>query len=86
MRKLLYVSAVCLAIASVSGCNRSWPSCFCNQNQSYPVMDSCEACDPCDPCTENYYMPATSDVEWIPQGAPTHIDSLPEPGPSPTGA
>jgi hypothetical protein len=45
-----------------------------------------ESCDTCDPCTENYYMPATSDVEWVPQGTPTQIDSLPTPGPDTTGA
>ena len=83
MKKLVYVTAVCLAIASLGGCNRSWPSCFCNRQPAYPVMDSCDVCDP---CTEQYYMPSTGDVEWIPQDAPTHIDSLPTPGPDTSGA
>ena len=85
MKKLIYVTAVCLAIASVGGCSRSWPSCFCNRQPSYQSVECCETCETCDPCTQNYYMPATSDVEWVPQGTPTYIDSLPTPGPATTG-
>jgi hypothetical protein len=78
MKKLFYLTAVCLAVASVGGCNRSWPSCFSCQDQVYPAADCCE---PCDPCTQSYYMPGASDVQWLPESAPTHIDSLPTPGP-----
>ena len=31
-----------------------------------------------------YYMPGVSDVEWVPQSAPSTIDSLPTPGPAPS--
>jgi hypothetical protein len=91
MKKLVYFSALGLLLVGLSGCNRSWPSCFCNRNQSYPSMDCCETCDPCDPCSDGgfesyggYYMPGVSDVEWAPQSAPTTIDSLPTPGPAPS--
>ena len=88
MKKLVYLSAVCLLLAGLSGCNQSWPSCFCLRNRSYGTVESCDPCDPCDPCADGYqsyqgyYVP--SDVEWVPQAGPTTIDSLPTPGPEPS--
>ena len=92
MKKLVYISAIGLLLVSLSGCSRSWPSCFsCNRGQSYPTADCCDPCNTCDPCSGNgyemsgsYYMPGVSDVEWVPQSGPTTINSLPTPGPAPS--
>jgi hypothetical protein len=87
MKKLIYVSAIGLLLLGMSGCNRSWPSCFCLRNRDCPPADCCETCDPCcsgDEAYGEYYMPGVSDVEWVPQSAPSTIDSLPTPGPAPS--
>jgi hypothetical protein len=87
MKKLVYVSAVCLLLAGMSGCNLSWPRCFCNQDDAYVPMESCDPCDACAgayPSYEGYYMPGASDVQWVPQSGSTTIDSLPTPGPEPS--
>jgi hypothetical protein len=54
MKKLIYISAIGLLLVGMSGCSRSWPSCFCNRNQSCPPAGCCESyesCDTCDPCS-----------------------------------
>jgi hypothetical protein len=78
MRKLIYLVVAGLSITSLVGCNRGWPSCFCNNNN-----DACEApsADCCEPNAAYYYGASDGTYQVVPQTETTPVPALPTPGP-----
>jgi hypothetical protein len=55
MKRAFWLMALSLAAIAVTGCNRGWPSMFCNSGCGYEVI---EECDPC--CTSYFGAEGTS--------------------------
>ena len=78
MKRVFYLASVGLLLVSLAGCNRGWPSCFCNNNdeEGYEIVEGGECCN-----SSGYYAPSSPAVQYVPSPAPTKVDELPMPGP-----
>jgi hypothetical protein len=77
MRKLIYLAVAGLSITSLVGCNRGWPSCFCNNTEAYETP----AGDCCEPNAAYYYGPSEATYPAAPQTETAPVPALPTPGP-----
>ncbi len=68
MRRVLWYVTLGLVAVALTGCNQSWPSCFCNGGGKVYYDD-------CDPCT-SYYGGEAIDGQWITSPA---VETLPGP-------
>jgi hypothetical protein len=78
MKRLFYVASAGLLFVSLAGCNRGWPSLFCNNNDDAccEVVEGGECCE-----SSGYYGASSPAVQYVPAPAPTKVDELPMPGP-----
>ena len=81
MKRLFYVAGAGLLVVSLAGCNRGWPSCFCNNNlwnndECCEVIEDGECCE-----SSEYYGASSPAIQYVPSPAPTKVDELPLPGP-----
>jgi len=78
MKRVFFVASMGLLLVGLAGCNRGWPSLFCNNNNDcYEVIEGDAGC-----CESNaYYAPSRPAVEYMPSPARSRVDELPMPGP-----
>ena len=78
MKRFYFVAGIGLLMVSLTGCNRGWPSLFCNNG----CDEYCEVIEDGE-CSESnaYYGASSPAVQYMPAPAPTKVDELPLPGP-----
>lgn len=80
MKRTMFVLVAGMIAVALGGCNRAWPSLFCNNNSCYDDV----VYEECDPCATGY-APATAG-EWIVAPGSTMSDALPGPAVSKSNA
>ncbi|MCL4201782.1 MAG: hypothetical protein KJ000_04765 [Pirellulaceae bacterium] len=72
MKRAFLIMTLGLVAVAMTGCNRGWPSMFCNNDCGYEVI---EECDPCASCPGGAVMggswSSAPQVETLPGPAST---------------
>jgi hypothetical protein len=77
MKRVVFLASMGLFLVSLTGCNRGWPSLFCNNGtECYEVIEGADGCE-----TSSYYTPSSPAIEYVPSPARSKVDELPMPGP-----
>lgn len=77
MKRVFVLASMGLFLVSLAGCNRGWPSLFCNSgSECYEIIEGEECCE-----SSTYYTPSSPAIEYVPSPTRSKVDELPMPGP-----